>query len=251
MFALVLAALTDTAPNPAPLPTMSPNAIYERAISTMRALAKPPAATYHGVLTESGLTMSCNATGLDFSGFSRRSYTYEYEAHFRAPNAAKASGTVDGKSCASDGVLTPFFDFTDGSKRSATTPPPDPSGGLQVIATVRSVSRDYDATLLGIESYKGHEVYHLGLRARRDPDDNILTSMLVETHSFRVRELEANAHESDFGIAARVHVDVTFDDYGAYFLADHMNVDVALAAVIFFRKHIGITIDNSNFTFDP
>lgn len=245
-----LAAAIEPSPRPVPSPTLSPIAIYDRAISTMRALPKPPTATYHSVLTVSGIAMSCGKKDLDFTGFSRGSYTYTYDTQFKAPNTSKTVGEIDGKPCTSDGILPPFFNFDDKPKPSASPSPSSDANGLAIITTVRSVNHSYDVTLLGIENDEGHSVYHLGLRARRDPDDNPLSSMLVDTQSFRVRHLTAEVHESEWGVAARVHVSVAFNESGLYFVVDKMNVDVGLAALIFFRKRINVNIENSHYAFD-
>lgn len=50
---------------------------------------------------------------------------------------------------------------------------------LPVIATVSSMARDYDVTLIGIEPVDGVESYHLRLKPLRKPNDNRLRELWV------------------------------------------------------------------------
>jgi hypothetical protein len=66
---------------------------------------------------------------------------------------------------------------------------PDVESGLKTIAAVVAVATpDYDFDLVGTEVLSGHDVYHIRLTPRRDPDKHNLRDMWIDTQTFDLWE---------------------------------------------------------------
>jgi hypothetical protein len=87
----------------------------------------------------------------------------------------------------------------------ASTPQPDasPEGDMKVIGSVKSVARDYDATLIGIETLDGASVYHLGMRPRFDPAHHPIRALYVDTATFDPRRIAIEVYASAGPISSR------------------------------------------------
>jgi hypothetical protein len=64
-------------------------------------------------------------------------------------------------------------------------------GGMKVIASVTSRTRDYEIRLAGIESLAGTQVYHLVLTPTRDPQTLRLRELWIDTQTFQTLQLLA------------------------------------------------------------
>jgi hypothetical protein len=86
-------------------------------------------------------------------------------------------------------LIAPTYMF--GLRYSGVPPNIKPVGTepatLPVIATVSTKSRDYEVTLVGIESLDGGQVYHLQLTPLRKPKDNRLRELWVGTNDYLPR----------------------------------------------------------------
>jgi hypothetical protein len=83
------------------------------------------------------------------------------------------------------------------------------ASGLGVIATVTSVTRDYDMKFVGIEGYGDHRDYHITLVPMRDPERYRLRELWIDADSFATDKLVA-AGNFDSQPASRVPWTVTF-----------------------------------------
>jgi hypothetical protein len=123
--------------------------------------------------------------------------------------------------------------FHDPDPRASATPSPSPSPGLREIAVVSTRVRTYDITLVGIESIDGEPVYHLKLRPLRDPSDNRLRELWIDTSSYAPRKL-VEALNFVSGPGTTVPWSVTFAQSGN---VSYIDRETALAPVTFEKHH--------------
>ncbi len=57
---------------------------------------------------------------------------------------------------------------------------------LKTIAVVSSRGHLYDVKLLGVETVEAHSVYHIALHPRRDPDQNQIRDLWIDTSTYDV-----------------------------------------------------------------
>ncbi len=104
-------------------------------------------------------------------------------------------------------MLHPLYSF--GIVRRGAHPPPktalsDPtSPKLPTIGSVSTLHRDYDITLIGIETCSEETAYHLTLRPLHDPDRFRLRHMWVATEDFRTLKIIT---EGNFTTGPSLHV---------------------------------------------
>jgi hypothetical protein len=111
------------------------------------------------------------------------------------------------------------------------TPAGDQSNGMnasqsssQVIGAVTvDASRYYDVSLLGIEQRDGAPVYHLHLRAIRDPLDNPLTDMWVDVRDYRVWAVHGTATIRAIAAGFGVDVDADWADVDHHWLVSSID----------------------------
>jgi hypothetical protein len=128
-----------------------------------------------------------------------------------------------------------------------TTGPNDSQVGPPIIAAVHAESaRYYQIELAGREQLAGHDVYHLKLRAYRDPDAHPLTDLYVDPQTFLVREARAEFSGHYVVANGRLVGVVDFDRVGAYWLVEREHFEFAANALL---VHVRMTasIDGSNF----
>jgi hypothetical protein len=133
--------------------------------------------------------------------------------------------------------------FHDPDPRASATPSPAPSPGLREIAVVSTRVRTYDISLVGIESIDGQPVYHLKLRPLRDPSNNRLRDLWVDTSSFAPRKL-VEALNFVSGPGTTVPWSVTFAQDGS---VSYIDRETALAPVTYEKHHYSeatVTFEN-------
>ena len=212
VFAIAARAFADPAPTPGPASapssqtaTPDANEIYAHAIAAMRAAAKatqPPYMVYDLHIASRNLHWYPEVShGVTDWGakLMHGDETQDFRIWYRSKDGR---GLVqDLKTNAVFRGDMPFAPaVTDVPEHQSASPSPTPSGapsggsGVDVSAgkdpvigaVTVNASADYDVTLVGLEARDGAKTYHLHLHAFRDPMDNPLTDMWVDTTDYRV-----------------------------------------------------------------
>jgi hypothetical protein len=134
------------------------------------------------------------------------------------------------------------------SKTASPSAAADSTLGPPIIGAVRvDGARYYHIDLVGRERLGANDVYHLKLRAFRDPDTHPLTDLDIDPETFLVREARGEASGHYVIASARLAGVVDFDRVGGYWLVDHEHFDIAANALLVHAR-LTATIDGSNFT---
>lgn len=111
-------------------------------------------------------------------------------------------------------------EFHEPPKTILATPPAQ--SGLKTIASVQAIYRDYVIQLLGVETFHGHDDYHLALHPLHEPDRYRLRQMWVSTNTFSLDQIVTQGNFV-FGGAAGVSwtTDFVIVDGGTYIASEH------------------------------
>jgi hypothetical protein len=249
-------------PSPlAPGPRETPSAaapltgetIYLRSVHAMRALAAPKYVIFRESVRTRNLKLSCSQGEGDMN-LHHGDAKAEYRVWVRARDGVDVDvDLATNQRCDGASILDPIS--SGNSKEDMFGPRPSPTpgqssmAGPRLIAAVRTESaRFYRITLAGSETFEGHPVYRLVLRAYRDPTEHPLTGLLVDTESWRVRQAsgEMSIHfvvASGWGGGS-----ITFDDAGPYWVVRDEHVDLA-ANALFFHARVALDAHASEFSF--
>jgi hypothetical protein len=226
-------------PSPSALEPLSANEILERTEDAVRGNPDPPYIYYkmHEVFVHHG-----------------RHYEFDYQIWYRSDGKGLMQNVVPNR----NGTYETFFGYPFPSAPDnnillyatpapVTTPPPPvgsplPGSSAPLIAsqTVRG-DRYYDVALAGIESYEGHEVYHLTLRPIADPQRHPWTDLWVDTHSYEVWRAHADATGRAGPLVGRAVADVEFAPIGNYWLVQQASADA--------QGHIAIFSDSGHYEY--
>jgi hypothetical protein len=219
--------------------------IYLRAVHAMRALAGPKYVIFHESVRTRNLTLTCSKGEADM-GLHHGDAKAEYRVWLRTHDGSDVDvDLATNERCDGASILDPVESGS--SKEDMFGPRPSPTPGQnamtcpRLIAAVRTESaRFYRITLAGTETFEGHPVYRLVLRAYRDPTEHPLTGLLVDTESWRVRQAsgEMSIHfvvASGWGGGS-----ITFAEAGPYWVVRDEHVDLAANALLF---HMRATLD--------
>jgi hypothetical protein len=181
-----------------------------------------------------------------------------YDVWFRTSDGSALSqpvGVASAKPCP-DTLLAPVggavssLGVPQASAAPGTAPtaaPADSHVGPPLIAAVHVESaRYYHIDLAGLEKLGANDVYHLKLKAYRDPDTHPLTDLYVDRQTFLVREARGEVSAHYVVASGRLAGVVDFDRVGAYWLVEHEAFDVAANALLVHAR-MTATIDGSNF----
>jgi hypothetical protein len=230
-------------PTSAPSPDLNPVVIYRRAIEAMRIadVNRPNYATFQLDYTGHNLILTPDTTNgktdwdmnLKHANDSH-SYHVWYRAHDeRALTQDDATHIV----YRGEALLAPIGSnvFDNGTPAPSPAPnvtpsprasgPPDTPGGAttEVLGSVTAeASRFYDITLVGIEDYKDHPVYHLHLHARSDDLEHPLTDLFVDTSTYLVRAAHAEVTLRGVIFAFGLSIDVAYEPVGSHWLLDDL-----------------------------
>jgi hypothetical protein len=247
-----LAGWSDlSSPPPAPAPKgtqavpLTGEAVYLRAIHTMRAMPGPKYVIFRESVRTRNLTLSCSHGEADM-GLRHGDASADYRVWLRVHDGEDVEvDLATGQRCDGASLMDPVESGTSKEDmfgpRPSPTPGQDTLAGPRLIAAVRTESaRFYRITLAGTETFEGHPVYRLVLHAYRDPTDHPLTGLLVDTQSWLVRQAsgEMSIHfvvASGWGGGY-----ITFDEAGPYWVVRDEHVDVAANALLF---HVRVALD--------
>jgi hypothetical protein len=112
----------------------------------------------------------------------------------------------------------------------ASTPQPEasPQAGIEVIGSVSTVARDYDAKLVGIETLDGTSVYHLEMQPRFDPAHHPIRQLYVDTASFDPRRIAIEVYANAGPISSRPTIVFDYTNIDGNWVITHAFGDFVL-----------------------
>jgi hypothetical protein len=237
-------AATDSAPT-------SGEAIYLRAVRAMKDAPQPPYVTFREDVSARNMRLSCTTDGTSLT-LKHGDAAGSYRVWFRTSDERAVSEDVASQKRCSGALLYPAGAEIAalGAPSAAPSATASPAAdGPPLIAAVRVESaRYYHITLVDRETFEGHPVYRLALRAYRDPATHPLTDMLVDAQTFLVRQAAGEAAAHYVIASGRVAGVVTFDRSGPYWLARDETFDLA-AQAIFVHAHCTVSVRATDFAF--
>ena len=262
LLALALAFCADAAVADLPPPDqdtspLTPEKIYLHSIRAMKDAPVPAFITFRETVAGRNFRLRCTKDGIDLS-IHHGDVTGTYDVWYRTSDGRALSrpvGDARGETCP-DTLLTPIgsaissLGVAQASPSPGAAPPsaaPDSQVGPPIIGAVHvAAARFYHIELVGLEQLGGNEVYHLKLRAYRDPNTHPLTDLYVDSKTFLVREARGEASGHFVIASGRVGGVVDFDRVGPYWLVEHEHFEVA-ANALFAHARMTIAIDGSQF----
>lgn len=254
------AARSEQAADPPPAATQAPltgEAIYLRSVRAMRARPQPKFVIFHEDLAVRNLSMECTGGTLDFDlhhGDAKKAF----RIWFRAKGAKDvAVDLATNQRCDDASLIEPIADENRSEDafgpRASPSPSPSAAGDsglrLPLVASVRADSaRYYRVRLVDTETFEGHPVYRLALKAYRDPEDHPLTGMLVDTDTWFVRQLTAEISLHFVVASGWAGVTLTLGEAGPYWVARDEHIDVA-ANALFFHARLAFDVHASEMSF--
>ncbi len=166
-------ALLAQAPAAEPAP---PNDVLFRALARLRSYGTPPYVVY--VIVENG-----EYRRVAFRGADEMMNDVALPTGANLPDAKIYRAFVGPLSrSVHEAVATPS------PQASATRAPSagDLETTLKTIAVVSSRGHLYDVKTTGIETIEGHTVYHIALHPRRDPEENAIRDLWIDTQTYDV-----------------------------------------------------------------
>jgi hypothetical protein len=258
---LATAAGADDAPQPQPTATaaaLTPEKIYLRAIHAMKDAPQPPFVTFREHVVGRNFTLRCDSDGMNAT-FHHGDVIATYDVWFRTSDGSALSqpvGVASAKPCPAT-LLTPAGSAVAslGLPQASPTPGSAPTGGAPdsqigppIIAAVRvDGAFYYHIDLVGLEKLGANDVYHLKLRAYRDPDTHPLTDLYVDPATFLVREARGEVAGHYVIASGRFAGVIDFDRVGAYWLVQREHFEIAANALLVHARMMA-TIDGSDFT---
>lgn len=250
----VFADVQPPAQNASPL---TPEKIYLRSVRAMKDAPEPPFVTFRENVVGRNFTLQCTSDAIVVN-LHHGDVTATYDVWFRTSDGSALSqpvGVASAKPC-SGTLLAP----AGGAVSSLGVPQPSPSPGIvpttapadshigpPIIAAVHvEAARYYHIDLAGLEQLGANDVYHLKLRAYRDPDTHPLTDLYVDPKTFLVREARGEVSGHYVVASGKLAGIVDFDRVGAYWLVEHEHFDIAANALLVHAR-MTVAIDGSNF----
>ena len=232
--------LPSPSPSPSPLESLTPDEILGRTDAALRANPDPTYIYYkmHEVFVHHG-----------------KRYEFDYQIWYRNDGKGLMQNVMPNR----DGSHETFFGYpfpsapdnnillyaTPAPAITAAPPVGTPAPGATAAPLLSSESvhadRYYDVTLVGIEEYQGHQVYHLQLRALQDQQRHPWTDLWVDTHLYEVWRAHADATGRSGPLVGRAIADVQFAPYGNYWLVKQASADA--------QGHIAIFSDSGHYEY--
>jgi hypothetical protein len=236
---------------------LTPEKIYLRAVRAMKDAPQPAYVTFHEEIAGRNITLACTGDGIAV-GIKHGDVTAAYDVSFRTSDGGAVSqpvGAASAKPCpgallipAGSGIASLGLPQASPSPGpSPTTAPADAQIGPPLVAAVRvEGARYYHIDLAGLEQLGANQVYHLKLRAYRDPDTHPLTDLYVDPQTFLIREARGEGAGHYVIASARFAGIVDFDRVGAYWLVEREYFEAA-ANALFVHARFSATVAGSNF----
>jgi hypothetical protein len=262
LLAFVLSFFTAAAFGDEPSPgqgslPLTPEKIYLRSVRAMKDAPRPAFVTFRETVVGRNFALRCTKDGLLVS-LHHGDVKAAYDVWFRTSDGSALSEPVNAanaKSCPG-ALLAPVGDALSSLGVSQPSPAPQaapttkPAGspfGPPIIGAVRVESaRYYHIDLVGLEKLGANDVYHLKLRAYREPDAHPLTDLYVDIATFLVREARIEVSGHYVVASGRLSGVIDFDRVGAYWLAEREHFDIAANALLVHAR-MTATVEGSNF----
>jgi hypothetical protein len=259
--ALVLLLLLADATSPILEKSMAPAEIYERCVAAMNANGKPAYAVYmlhvdaqHIDITRGYTSTGSPTTELKFGTFV---HTSTYRVWYRAHDQKSLTQDLGSETTA----LTPPVPWA----LDLVGPPASPqnssnesvgAGGAaidqatQLLSEIYTNERDaYHISLVGMEEYGGHRVYHLDLEnVGGDPNDHALRTLLVDSNSFRPLQVVVEVAQRSMMYGGGLIMSANFSEVGGYWLSTSGSV-TGYGHFAFIHVQGTYTYTASDFTF--
>ena len=174
-------ALALTAQTPTPSATPTANEVVFRALGRLHAYGTPPYVVYMTV--ENG-----EYHRIAFRGSDEMMNDVALPTGARLPDANIYRAFVGPLSrSVHEAIATPAPSATAIASATATRGPSlDLESTLKTIAVVSSRGHLYDVAIAGTQTVEGHHVYHIVLHPRRDPQENPLRDLWIDTDTYDV-----------------------------------------------------------------
>ncbi len=223
--------------SPPQAPALNADQIYFKAVEVLRNLPEPPYIAY--TLTMDGEVLRHTGSTVDrvvLRSSDGMLFAHPVSSDGKPVDSAKVPDSIADTDLSPDFMMvmqrnagkkaqSSIFGLSLGAM--ATPGPQDAADGLKTVGSVRVIyNSHYDVTLEGVQPFPGcsPSVYHLALRARRDPMDNPVRAMWIDTQTFNLCMVSLGAMLDEGPFHAPVSADVTFSRHGRYWLADQINV---------------------------
>ncbi len=240
MFAVWLVATaspeaTSTAP-----PILTPDAIYLRSVAAMKAAPIPAYVAFRETVSGRNFRMACTKDGMSLT-LHHGDSSGTFHVYVRTSDGSAISQNIaDAKApICSGALLIPAgseISALGAPQATASAQPHDASSDLngpKIIGSVRVNSvRDYHIDLVGHETLDANDVYHLHLRAYRNPEMHPLTDLFVDQTTFLVREVRGEASAHAIVGSGRVAGIVDFDRVGDFWLIKREHFEAAANALL-------------------
>lgn len=258
LFVCTVAAATsaELATSPPDPSHLTPEKMYLRAIHAMREIPQPPYVTFRETIIGRNFAFNCTADGASLT-LHHGDVTAAYDVSFRTSDGSAVSspvGDANAKPCPSALLMPAGKDIS-----ALGLPQPAPSAlpqsttatdagmGTPIIASVRvEGARYYHIDLVGRERLGPNDVYHLKLRAYREPNTHPLTDLYIDPESYLEREARGEVSGHYVLARGRVAGIIDFDRVGAYWLVAREQFEIAANALLVHAR-MSATIAGSNF----
>lgn len=225
VLAIAVALFASAAVIAGPSPTPDALTVLRKAEAVARANSDPPYTVYdmHEIFIHHG-----------------HQFTYDYHVWYRADGSALMQNTATDRAGHHEQRFGYPFPFAPDINillyaTPAPTPTPvivaTPSPSASIGATPPPVilvqaitaSRYYTVTLVGIEDYQGHSVYHLGLLPLQNVDEQThpWKDLWVDAQTFEVWKAHARAGGSKGPLTGVIEGTAEFEPVGQFWLLSH------------------------------
>ena len=255
--AFVVGAHANVSPSAQDGPQLTPEQMYARSVRAMRDAPQPAFVTFRENVTGHNFTAKCTSNDIAISPH-HGDFNASYDVSYRSSDGSALSVPLaagSSKACPA-ALLDPLGRGAvsslglpralPSSGTAPTTTSADSIFGPRTIGGVKAASsRYYRIEFVGREQLDGSDVYHLKLRAFRNPNFHPLTDLYVDADTFLVRESRGEAVGQYVVASARASGIVDFDRVGPYWLVKHESFVIAGNALLV-HLQMRITIDGSN-----
>lgn len=248
-------AIAEESPPTQTTPGLTPQQMYLRSVRAMKDVPQPAFVTFRENVTGRNIIVKCTNKDMAISAH-HGDFKASYDVTYRSSDGRAMSEPVgqDNATSCPAAILDPLgaaaisaFGSPRVSPSPGSAPTSAPSDALQTIGAVRAESsRFYHIAFVGREQHDEHDVYHLKLRAFRDPNEHPLTDLYIDCETFLVRESRGEAAAHYVVASGRASGIVDFDRVGPYWLVKHESFAIAANALLV-HVNMTISIDGSNF----
>ena len=253
-FGAVLLGAAEPSSTPSPQPpagALTPDAIYLRSVRAMKAEPQPAFVVFDEDVHLRNALLQCAVDNTSIS-LKHGDEAERYRVWYRVRDGAAISQNAATHAICHGGLLHPAGD--DVASLGATSASPAPGapaadaagagglGGPALIGSVRvEAARFYHIELVDRETFEGHDVYRLALRAYRDANTHPITELLIDTQTFLVRRASGEVTGHYVIASGRGAGTVVFDRLGPFWVVRDENFELAANALfVHFRTNFDV-----------